>query len=80
MFCLFRFLLLVAVCAHGELVTSAEPRFYMGRQIAPTMSADGAVWLTRKSREQEERPQVLLTALQLKKGQQVCDFGCGNDL
>ena len=42
------------------------------------MSADGAEWLTRKSREQEEQPKLLLNALQLRKGQRVCDFGCGN--
>lgn len=50
----------------------------MGRQIAPTMSASGADWLIRESREQEEQPRLLLAALDLKKGQCVCDFGCGN--
>ena len=55
-----------------------RPGWYLGRQIAPTMSASGADWLTRKSREREEQPRKLLQALQLKPGQQVCDFGCGN--
>jgi SAM-dependent methyltransferase len=78
MFRLYRFLLIVAVCSFGEHASAAEPRSYMGRQIAPTMSADGAEWLTRESRDREERPRLLLKALALKKGQQVCDFGCGN--
>ena len=55
-----------------------RPGWYMGRQIAPTMSADGAGWLIRQSRESEEAPQKLLQALKLKPQQKVCDFGCGN--
>jgi len=55
-----------------------RPGWYLGRQIAPTMSASGAEWLTRKSRQREEQPRKLLEALQLKRGQQVGDFGCGN--
>ena len=56
----------------------SRPGWYMGRQIAPTMSADGAEWLIRESRASEEAPQQLLRALQLRPGQHVCDFGCGN--
>jgi precorrin-6B methylase 2 len=78
MFCLFRFLLLLAICSFADRVSAVEPRSYMGRLIAPTMSADGAEWLTRKSRDREEQPRLLLAALELKKGQHVCDFGCGN--
>ncbi|NOY43400.1 MAG: class I SAM-dependent methyltransferase [Planctomycetes bacterium] len=58
--------------------TAQEPRTYMGRPIARTMSYHGADWLTRDSREQEENPQRLIDTLQVKQGQQVCDFGCGN--
>ncbi len=78
--------LLVAICftpnsRAAELESSkreSRPGWYMGRQIAPTMSASGADWLIRKSREKEEQPKLLLGALKLKKGQTVCDFGCGN--
>jgi len=73
-----RFWLLVVLCSLSQCATADEPRSFMGRQIAPTMSADGAEWLTRKSREQEEQPRLLLAALELNKGQHVCDFGCGN--
>jgi len=55
-----------------------RPGWYMGRQIAPTMSASGADWLIRKSRETEEEPRKLMKSLQLRPKQQVCDFGCGN--
>jgi len=55
-----------------------RPGWYLGRQIAPTMSASGADWLMRKSRMSEEQPRKLLEILPIKRGQQVCDFGCGN--
>jgi ubiquinone/menaquinone biosynthesis C-methylase UbiE len=56
-----------------------EPgRSYMGRLIAPPMHYSGAGWLTRKERVREEHPKKMLKSLQLKPGQVVCDFGCGN--
>ncbi len=59
---------------------SAPPRpgYFMGRRIAPTMSYLGADWLVRPTREQEERPDLLIAALGLERGQRVCDFGSGN--
>ena len=51
---------------------------YMGRTIAPTMHFSGAGWLTRASRVEEENPGRLLKSLEIKAGQVVCDFGCGN--
>ncbi len=67
----------------AEAVDAAAPdyepgRSYMGRQIAPPMHYSGAGWLTRASRVREEHPTKLLKALNLKPGQVVCDFGCGN--
>jgi SAM-dependent methyltransferase len=53
-------------------------RNYLGRQIAPPMHFSGAGWLTRASRVKEENPAGLLKSLDLKPGQTVCDFGCGN--
>lgn len=61
-----------------EATAVRRPGWYMGRRIAPTMSASGAGWLIRESREREEAPRKLLDALDIKRGQQVCDFGCGN--
>jgi 2-polyprenyl-3-methyl-5-hydroxy-6-metoxy-1,4-benzoquinol methylase len=51
---------------------------YMGRTIAPTMGYEGAPWLIRETREQEENPSVVLKQLGLKPGMVVCDLGCGN--
>lgn len=51
---------------------------YLGRTIAQTMHWQGAEWLTRESREREERCSLLLTNLGLKPGMTVCDMGCGN--
>jgi ubiquinone/menaquinone biosynthesis C-methylase UbiE len=50
----------------------------MGRVIAPPMHFSGAGWLVRAERNREEQPAKLLKALELKEGQVVCDFGCGN--
>ncbi len=42
------------------------------------MHYDGAGWLVRESRDREEDTRTLLSALHIKAGQTVCDFGCGN--
>jgi ubiquinone/menaquinone biosynthesis C-methylase UbiE len=65
--------------ASPEKPTEYEPgRRYMGRDIAPPMHYSGAGWLTRKERVREEHPRKMLKSLELKPGQVVCDFGCGN--
>lgn len=51
---------------------------YKGRKIAPVMTYEGADWLTRSTRIQEENPQKLMDALGIKPGQTICDLGCGN--
>lgn len=66
------FLLSILACA------SAETPTYMGRPIAQTMGVGGAEWLTRSTREVEERASRLITALDVKKGSVVCDVGAGN--
>jgi len=70
-----------AAASKDQSDNSSDPRpmrTYMGRQIAPPMHFSGAGWLTRKSRAKEENPAKLLEVLDLKPGQVVCDFGCGN--
>lgn len=54
------------------------PTHFMGREIAQTMHYTGAPWLVRESRQREEDCRMLLQALELEKGQAVCDLGCGN--
>jgi ubiquinone/menaquinone biosynthesis C-methylase UbiE len=50
----------------------------MGREIAQTMHYLGAEWLTRETREKEERAALMLENLGVKTGMTVCDMGCGN--
>jgi ubiquinone/menaquinone biosynthesis C-methylase UbiE len=52
-------------------------KFYLGREIAHVMGHEGADWLERDTREQEERPDVLIPSLKLKPGDVVADIGCG---
>jgi precorrin-6B methylase 2 len=51
---------------------------YLGREIAKVMSYHGASWLERPERTQEERPDLVLAALDLKPGMQVADIGAGS--
>ncbi len=50
---------------------------YMGREIAGVMGWQGASWLEREEREQEERGDLLLRELGLRAGMQVADVGAG---
>jgi precorrin-6B methylase 2 len=50
---------------------------YMGREIAGVMGWQGAAWLERSEREQEERTDLLLAALALKPGLVIADIGAG---
>jgi ubiquinone/menaquinone biosynthesis C-methylase UbiE len=54
------------------------PGTFMGRRIAPTMSHEGADWLTRPEREEEERASKMLDKLRLRPGDVACDVGAGN--
>ena len=53
-------------------------KYYMGRELAHFMSHRGAPWLERGEREKEERPDLLMKALELKPGMKVADIGCGS--
>ena len=52
-------------------------KVYLGREIAQVMGYQGAAWLERDKRESEERTDILLRALNLKKGMVVADIGAG---
>jgi len=53
-------------------------KFYDGREIAQVMGFEGAAWLERPTREQEERTDLLLAQLDLKSGMTVADIGAGS--
>ena len=53
------------------------PGFYMGRPIADVMSWEGADWLFRPERPQEEQPEAMLAALKIPRGATVADVGAG---
>jgi len=53
-------------------------RFYMGREIAQVMGAGGIAWLDRPKRENEEKPTVVIDALELREGEVVADLGAGS--
>ena len=52
-------------------------KVFMGREIAHVMGYQGASWLERDSREKEERTDLLIQLLQLKKGMAIGDIGAG---
>ena len=53
-------------------------KWFMGREIAWFMSHQGAMWLERPEREEEEQPTQLLAALPIKPGDVVADIGAGS--
>jgi SAM-dependent methyltransferase len=51
--------------------------FYMGRRIADVMSWEGAEWLFRETRVEEEQPEAMLDALKIPRDATVADVGAG---
>lgn len=78
---------------NGSLVCAAPPapyetraehdpdgigKFYLGREIAHVMGPGGVPWLERAEREIEERPQLVIDALEIKPGDTIADLGAGS--
>lgn len=53
-------------------------KFYQGREIAHVMGHEGAAWLERAEREQEEHGDKLIEELKLTPGMVVADIGAGS--
>lgn len=52
-------------------------KIFHGREIAHVMGHEGADWLERPERGAEERPDLLMRALQLRPGDVAADIGAG---
>jgi ubiquinone/menaquinone biosynthesis C-methylase UbiE len=66
-----------SVYEYREPSSGGIGKFYMGREIAHFMSHRGADWLDRPEREEEEKPQALVDAMELKPTDVVADIGVG---
>src|SRR5512145_1172583 len=67
---------------HYEFRAAHDPdgigKFYLGREIAHVMGPGGILWLERTERETQERPQLVIDALEIEPGQTVADLGAGS--
>jgi len=70
--------------AEARYDTRARPsrdgigKIYFGREIAHVMGHQAAGWLERPERDSEERPQLVIDALEIKPGQTIADLGAGS--
>ena len=62
----------------GRKTRDGIGKYYFGREIAQVMGHQGASWLERPEREEEERTDLLLQELKLKAGDAVADVGAGS--
>lgn len=60
-----------------EPSVDATGKIFMGREIAHVMGFQGASWLERQNRVQEERTDILIKALNLTAGMHIADIGAG---
>ena len=63
--------------AWGTKARDGLGKYYFGREIAHYVTHQGAPWLERPERVNEEKPDLVLKALALKPGQIAADIGCG---
>src|SRR5471032_231283 len=70
--------LLAVILAAGLAAQTPGVHPVSGRRYAPVMGYQGADWLERAEREEEEAPDVALDALKIPKGASVADIGAGS--
>lgn len=68
----------VSPYAYGKKSRDGIGKFYMGREISQVMGHLGAGWLERPKREQEERTDLLIKNMKLKRSDVVADVGAGS--
>lgn len=64
--------LLIPLCLPGIAANEDAPR-----KPSQVMTYHGAGWLERPEREEEERPDEVIAAMELEEGDVVADIGCG---
>ena len=69
-------LVLALVCVLAAQTPGTHP--VSGRRLAPVMGWQGAGWLERNERVDEEEPDVALDVLKIAKGASVADVGAGS--
>jgi SAM-dependent methyltransferase len=70
--------LIAVVLAAGLAAQQPGVHPVSGRRFAPVMGYQGAPWLERSEREEEEAPDVALNTLKIAKGASVADIGAGS--
>jgi precorrin-6B methylase 2 len=70
--------LLATILAAGLAAQPPGIHPVSGRRYAPVMGYQGAPWLERSEREEEEAPDIALNVLQIPKGASVADIGAGS--
>jgi len=61
-----------------EFPDDAIGKIYMDRFISQVMGHQGAPWLERAEREQEEKPSKLIELMGIKPGDHIADIGAGS--
>ena len=71
---------LLALVLAGVLAAQQRPGVHpiSGRRFAPVMGYQGAEWLERSERDEEEEPDLALNVLKIPKGASVADIGAGS--
>jgi ubiquinone/menaquinone biosynthesis C-methylase UbiE len=69
-------IVLLLAAAVGAQAPGVHP--ISGRRFAPVMGYQGADWLERSERDDEEAPDVALNVLKIPKGASVADIGAGS--
>jgi SAM-dependent methyltransferase len=70
----------IALVLTASLAAQPRPGVHpiSGRRFAPVMGYQGADWLERVERAEEEEPDLALNVLQIPKGASVADIGAGS--
>jgi len=69
---------LIALAFAAVLAAQTGTHPISGRRFAPVMGWQGADWLERNERVEEEEPDMALDALKIPKGASVADIGAGS--